>query len=403
MFGNRYHKSFDSIFKTTRDSIRFVRNEAVMQFIDLKAQYERIEEDVVKRVNSVLASQRYIMGPEVTEAEKRLAEFAGVKHCISCGSGTDALVISLMAIGLERTDAVFVPSFTFFASGESVSLAGGTPVFVDSDPATYNISVSDLKRAINRVKEEGRLTPRGIIPVDLFGQPADYDEINEIAEAEGLFVLEDAAQGFGSEYHGRKAGALSLVGATSFFPSKPLACYGDGGAIFTNDDGLAEMLKSVRVHGQGSSKYDNVRLGVNGRFDTIQAAVILSKLTVFEDEIEARQRIADAYTRRLEDVIKVPVVKSGRKSVWAQYTLEASSPEERDAIQAALSEEGIPTANYYPIPMHLSTAYKKLGYAKGDLPVCEAQAERVFSLPMHPYLEDEAIEKICTVVRGAIK
>lgn len=373
-----------------------------MQFIDLKTQYERIEEDVKNRVNNVLASQHYIMGPEVAEVEEKLAAFAGTKYCVSCGSGTDALVISLMAIGLEKTDAVFVPAFTFFASGESVSLAGGTPVFVDSDPDTYNMSVDDLKRAIKHVKEETNLTPKGIIPVDLFGQPADYDEISQIAEEEGLFILEDAAQGFGSEYHGKRAGSFGLVGATSFFPAKPLGCYGDGGAIFTDNEELVEKLKSVRVHGQGDSKYDNVRLGVNGRFDTIQAAVILSKLTIFEDEIEARQKVAHAYTERLKDVIKTPVIKKGNRSVWAQYTLEAESVEQKVAIQTALSEAGIPSANYYPIPMHLSTAYADLGYKKGDLPVCEAQAERVFSLPMHPYLEEEDIEKICSVVRSAL-
>ena len=373
-----------------------------MQFIDLKTQYERIQDDVVARVNSVLASQRYIMGPEVAEVEEKLAAFAGTKHCVSCGSGTDALVIALMAIGLQKTDAVFVPAFTFFASGESVSLAGGTPVFVDSDSDTYNMSVEDLRRAIKHVKEETDLTPKGIIPVDLFGQPADYDEISTIAEEEGLFILEDAAQGFGGEYKGRRAGSLGLVGATSFFPAKPLGCYGDGGAIFTDDDDLLEVLKSVRVHGQGGSKYDNIRLGINGRFDTIQAAVILSKLTIFEDEIEARQKVASAYTERLSDVIKTPVIRSDCKSVWAQYTLEAASPDQKKAIQDALADAGIPSANYYPIPMHLSTAYAHLGYKKGDLPVCERQAECVFSLPMHPYLDEASIEQICNVVRGVL-
>ncbi len=373
-----------------------------MQFIDLKTQYERIEADVVARVNGVLASQRYIMGPEVAEAEEKLAAFAGTKHCVSCGSGTDALVISLMAIGLEKTDAVFVPAFTFFASGESVSLAGGTPVFVDSEPDTYNMSVEDLKRAIRYTKENTDLTPKGIIPVDLFGQPANYDAIQAVAAEEGLFILEDAAQGFGGEYHGRRAGSLGLVGATSFFPAKPLGCYGDGGAIFTDDDDLLEVLKSVRVHGQGGSKYDNIRLGINGRFDTIQAAIILSKLTIFEDEIEARQKVAQAYTDRLHDVIKTPVVKDGCKSVWAQYTLEAASAEQKAAIQQALAAAGIPSANYYPIPMHLSTAFASLGYKKGDLPVCEAQAERVFSLPMHPYLDEGSIESICEVVRSVL-
>ncbi|MBR0403969.1 MAG: DegT/DnrJ/EryC1/StrS family aminotransferase [Eggerthellaceae bacterium] len=374
-----------------------------MQFIDLKTQYELIEADVVSRVTKVLASQRYIMGPEVAEAEEKLAEFAGTKYCVSCGSGTDALVISLMALGLKKSDAVFVPAFTFFASGESVTLAGGTPVFVDSDSDTYNMSVDDLKRAIKYVQEETDLTPKGIIPVDLFGQPADYDEINEIATQHGMFVLEDAAQGFGSTYHGKRAGSLSLVGATSFFPAKPLGCYGDGGAIFTDDADLCEVMKSVRVHGQGGSKYDNVRIGINGRFDTIQAAIILSKLTIFENEIDARQKVAAAYNERLSDVIKTPVVKDDRVSVWAQYTLEAKSEAEKVDIQKALTDAGIPSANYYPIPMHLSTAYAPLGYKKGDLPVCERQATRVFSLPMHPYLKEEEIATICDIVRSSVK
>lgn len=373
-----------------------------MQFIDLKTQFERIESDVVARVNSVLSSQRYIMGPEVAEVEEKLAAFAGTKHCISCGSGTDALVIALMAIGLKKTDAVFVPAFTFFASGESVTLAGGTPVFVDSDSQTYNISVTDLRRAIEQVKSEGNLTPKGIIAVDLFGQPADYDEIDAIAREYDLFVLEDAAQGFGATYHGKRTGSFGLAAATSFFPAKPLGCYGDGGAVFTDDDALADVMRSVRVHGQGGSKYDNVRIGINGRFDTIQAAVILSKLTVFEDEIEARQDVASWYTDKLSGVIKTPFIKDDRQSVWAQYTLEAASIEQKQRIQDALASAGIPSANYYPIPMHLSTAYADLGYQKGDLPVCEAQAERVFSLPMHPYLTIDEVKEICSVVKGAL-
>lgn len=373
-----------------------------MQFIDLKSQYERIKDDVDRRVISVLESQRYIMGPEVAEAEKKLADFAGTKHCFTCSSGTDALVISLMALGLQKSDAVFVPSFTFFASGESVTLAGGTPVFVDSDPDTFNMSLSSLKASIQRVKAEGVLSPKGIIAVDLFGQPADYDEIRALADAEGLFVLEDAAQSFGAMYKGKRAGSLADVAATSFFPAKPLGCYGDGGAIFTDDDALAEIISSVRVHGQGSSKYDNVRIGVNGRFDTIQAAIILAKLEIFPDEIEARNRIAGLYSEELAGFIQTPIVKEDRMSVWAQYTLAAANCTSREAIQAALAEAGIPSANYYPIPMHLSSAYSPLGYKIGDLPICEGLADRVFSLPMHPYLDDASVRKICAVLKEAL-
>ena len=270
-----------------------------MQFIDLKTQFERIEADVCKRVDEVLHSQRYIMGPQIAEMEEKLAAYAGTKYAFSCSSGTDALVIPLMAYDLAKDDAVFVPSFTFFASGESVTLAGGTPVFVDSDPESYNIAPEDLERAIEAVLEEGKLNPRGIIAVDLFGRLADYGAIKAIAEKHDLFVLEDAAQGFGASRAGKRAGSFGNVAATSFFPAKPLGCYGDGGAIFTDDDDLAQMIRSIRVHGQGSDKYDNVRIGVNGRMDTIQAAVILSKLQIFDDEIVARNRVAAAYTERL--------------------------------------------------------------------------------------------------------
>lgn len=373
-----------------------------MQFIDLKTQYERIEADVNRRIKEVLESQRYINGPALQEAEQKLAEFAGVKHCLSCSSGTDALVIPLMGKGLERSDAVFVPAFTFFASGESVTLAGGTPVFVDSESDTYNISPSDLERAIADTIEKGELNPRGIIAVDLFGQPADFDEIQQIADKYNLFVIEDAAQGFGGTYRGKRAGSLAEIGATSFFPAKPLGCYGDGGAIFTDDDNIFELLESIRVHGQGTTKYDNVRIGINGRFDTIQAAVILAKLEVFEDEIKLRNDVAASYSEKLDGYIKIPLVRPGNVSVWAQYTLEAKDESEKNRIQNALSEKGIPSANYYPIPMHLSTAYASFGYQEGDLPVCEAQAKRVFSIPMHPYLDSASIELICNTIKGAL-
>ena len=371
-----------------------------MQFIDLKTQFERIEADVCKRVDEVLHSQRYIMGPQIAEMEEKLSAYAGTKYAFSCSSGTDALVIPLMAYDLAKDDAVFVPSFTFFASGESVTLAGGTPVFVDSDPESYNIAPEDLERAIEAVLEEGKLNPRGIIAVDLFGRLADYGAIKAIAEKHDLFVLEDAAQGFGASRAGKRAGSFGNVAATSFFPAKPLGCYGDGGAIFTDDDDLAQMIRSIRVHGQGSDKYDNVRIGVNGRMDTIQAAVILSKLQIFDDEIVARNRVAAAYTERLFDVLRTPSVPEGEVSVWAQYTVQAEDRAQRDKIMEGLKAQGIPTACYYPIPMHLSTAYASFGYQKGDLPVCEAAAERVFSLPMHPYLSEAEIDDICAKLKA---
>lgn len=374
-----------------------------MQFIDLKTQFERIEDDVFSRVSTVLQSQKYVMGPEIAELEEKLAEYAGVRHAISCSSGTDALVIPLMGYDLKATDAVFVPSFTFFASAESITLAGGTPVFVDSDATTFNLSPADLDRAIDETLAEGKLTPRGIITVDLFGQPADYDEILAIADKHGLFVIEDAAQGFGGEYKGAKAGSFGNVASTSFFPAKPLGCYGDGGAIFTDDDDLAELIKSIRVHGQGSDKYDNVRIGVNGRLDSIQAAVLLSKLAIFDSEVEARNRVANAYSERLSDVLAVPAVTNGKLSVWAQYTLVAKDADERTAIIDACKAAGVPTAIYYPIPIHLSTAYKSLGYKLGDLPVCEDLANRVFSIPMHPYLQESDIEQIVAAVKEGLR
>ncbi|MEF9841679.1 MAG: DegT/DnrJ/EryC1/StrS family aminotransferase [Raoultibacter sp.] len=369
-----------------------------MQFIDLHTQFERIENDVCDRVLAVLRSQKYIMGPEVGELEEKLAAFAGVKHAITCSSGTDALVIPLMSYNLTKTDAVFVPSFTFFASAEAITLAGGTPVFLDSDEETFNLSIPSLIEAIEKAKAEG-LTPRGIVAVDLFGQLADYDAIDKIAKENSLFVLEDAAQGFGASCNGKRAGSFGDVGATSFFPAKPLGGYGDGGAIFTNDDALAAAIKSIRVHGQGTDKYDNVRIGVNGRFDTIQAAVLLSKLEIFESEIEARNVVAAAYTEQLGDVLVTPHIGEGKISAWAQYTVIAKDEAQRIRIMDGLKESGIPTATYYPIPAHLSTAYKSLGYKLGSLPVCEGMAKRVFSLPMHPYLAMEDIKTITTRIK----
>ena len=312
-----------------------------MDFIDLGRQYEVIKDKVDARIKKVLESRMFIMGPEVLELEERLAKFTGRKYCLTCSSGTDALLIPLMAYELSKNDAVFVPSFTFFASAETVNLAGATPVFVDID-STFNMSPESLENEIKKVLEEGKLTPKGIVPVDLFGRSADYDRILPIAEKYGLFVLEDAAQGFGGSLHGKRNGAFGDVSATSFFPAKPLGCYGDGGAIFTDDEDLYKKMKSIRVHGSGSDRYDNVRLGMNGRMDTIQAAVVLAKLDIFEYELQARQNVAEWYEQELKDSYIVPERDPEFFSSWAQYTLLAKNEDERSKIIAGMKEKNIP-------------------------------------------------------------
>ncbi|WP_139651415.1 DegT/DnrJ/EryC1/StrS family aminotransferase [Raoultibacter phocaeensis] len=373
-----------------------------MQFIDLKTQFERIEEDVITRVNAVLRSQRYIMGPEVQKLEEQLADFAGTKHAFTCASGTDALVIPLMAYELAESDAVFVPSFTFFASAESITLAGGTPIFVDIDESTFNIDPVHLENEIERVLGEGKLKPRGVMPVDLFGRLADYDAIWRIADKYDLFVIEDACQGFGASLSGKRACSFGNVGATSFFPAKPLGCYGDGGAIFTDDDELASLIMSIRVHGQGVDKYDNVRIGVNGRFDAIQAAIVLAKLQVFEDELIRRAQVAQYYTEHLSDILRTPTVPEQSVSAWAQYTLVAEDAEQRTKILSGMKEKGVPSAVYYPVPIHRSTAYRNLGYEDVSLPVSEALASKVFSIPMHPYLNEKDMDKVVDAIKGSL-
>lgn len=372
-----------------------------MQFIDLKKQYHLLEADMNKRIFQVLEHQHFIMGPEIQKMEEKLAEFTGRKYAFSCSSGTDALVIPLMAMELSKTDAVFVPSFTFFSSGECVALVGATPVFVDCDE-TYNISPAELRKAIEKTLEEGKLTPRGIIPVDLFGLPADYDEILAIAKEYNLFVLEDAAQGFGGEYHGKRAGSFGDVSTTSFFPAKPLGCYGDGGAIFTDDDDMAEKIYSIRVHGQGSSRYDNIRIGMNARMDTLQAAVILSKLEVFEEEIAKRQIVAKQYCEELKDSFLLPVIPDDRLSVWAQFTLQAENEKQRDEIIQKMKEYDIPIMVYYILPLHMQTAFQYLNYQAADLPKCAEYSKKVFSVPMHPYLSREDITFICDKLKSCI-
>jgi dTDP-4-amino-4,6-dideoxygalactose transaminase len=370
-------------------------------FIDLAAQRQRLGKSIDEAVSRVLAHCQFINGPEVTALEKALADFSGARHVVSCASGTDALLMVLMAKQVGPGDAVLCPSFTFCATGEAVALTGATPVFVDVDEATFNMDSGSLKRGIATARQRG-LEPVAVIPVDLFGQSADHDAIGEIAAAEGLFVLDDAAQGFGASYKGRRVGTFGLATATSFFPAKPLGCFGDGGAIFTDDADLAETLRSIRVHGQGSDKYDNVRLGLTGRLDTMQAAVLIEKLKIFEDEIEARNRVAERYARGLGNVVTVPRLASGCTSVWAQYTIRLPQGTNRDGFAAALKAQGIPTAIYYPKSMHQQTAYRDFPVADGGLPASEKLSDDVISLPMHAYLDEPAQDRIIGAVRAAL-
>jgi dTDP-4-amino-4,6-dideoxygalactose transaminase len=369
-------------------------------FIDIAAQRRRLGKSVDEAVGRVLAHCQFINGPEVKQLEAALAAFSGAKHVVTCASGTDALLMVLMAKGVGRGDAVLCPSFTFCATGEAVALTGATPVFVDVDEATFNIDANSLKRGIATAQKLG-LEPRAVIPVDLFGQSADHDVIGAIAEAEGIFVLDDAAQAFGASYKGRRLGTFGLATATSFFPAKPLGCFGDGGAIFTDDGELAETLRSVRVHGQGSDKYDNVRLGLTGRLDTMQAAILIEKLKIFDDEIAARNKVAARYAQGLGNVVTVPRVASGCTSVWAQYTIRLPHGSDRDSFAAKLKAQGIPTAIYYPKSMHQQTAYRDFPAADGGLPASESLSSDVISLPMHAYLDEPTQERIIKAVRGA--
>jgi dTDP-4-amino-4,6-dideoxygalactose transaminase len=368
-------------------------------FIDIAAQRRRLGPAVEQAVARVLAHCQFVNGPEVAALEAALSAYSGAKHVVTCASGTDALLMVLMAKGIGRGDAVLCPSFTFCATGEAVALTGATPLFVDVDETTFNIDAASLKRGIATAKRLG-LKPRGVIPVDLFGQSADYDAVVAVADAEGIFVLDDAAQGFGASYKGRRLGGMGLITATSFFPAKPLGCYGDGGAIFTDDAALAETLRSIRVHGQGSDKYDNVRLGLTGRLDTIQAAVLIEKLKIFDDEIAARNKVADRYAQGLGNVVSVPRLAKGHTSVWAQYTIRLPAGTDRDAFAAALKAQGVPTAIYYPKSMHQQTAYKDFPVADGGLPVCERLSSDVISLPMHAYLDEVSQDRVIQAVRG---
>ena len=367
-------------------------------FIDLAAQRRRIGSRMDEAILRVVNHGGYIMGPEVKQFEADLSAFCGAKHVISCANGTDALALVLMAKSVKPGQAILCPSFTFAATAEVVAWLGAVPIFVDCLPETFNMDPASLEFGINTARQLG-LQPVGVIPVDLFGQPADYDAIEAICAREDLWILCDAAQSFGASYRGRKLGTIGTATSTSFFPAKPLGCYGDGGAVFTNDDELAAIMRSLRVHGQGSDKYDNVRIGMNGRLDTMQAAVLIEKLKIFPDEIAARDRVAKRYNEMLGDVVAVPVVAEGNTSVWAQYTMRVPN---RDALAAALKAKGIPTAIYYPKPLHQQTAYSKFPCAGNGVPVSERLAGEVLSLPMHPYLEESVQDRIITAVREAL-
>lgn len=371
-----------------------------IHFIDLEAQRNRIALDINQRIAKVLNRGDFIMGLEVAELEDKLATWVGSRRCLTCANGTDALQIALMAYGVGPGDAIFVPSFTFIATAEIISLLGATPIFVDSEEDTFNLSTTNLKQLISNFKKRWpQLNPRGIIPVDLFGQPADYDAINEIARDHGMFVLEDAAQSFGSTYKGHRSCGITGIATTSFFPAKPLGCYGDGGAIFCDDQELTNIIDSIRVHGKGVHKYESIRIGVNSRLDTIQAAILLSKFSILEDEIVKRNKVASIYTERLSKYVTTPIVRNDRTSVWAQYSI---LHDDRDSLISHLKAAGIPTAIYYATPLHLQPAFAALGYKPGDLPICESVSRRIVSLPMHPYLTIEIQNQIIDGIIGGI-
>lgn len=356
----------------------------MIQFIDLAAQYKHLKARIDKRIQNVLDHGQYIMGPEVQELEGKLAEYVGVKHVITCANGTDALTLAMMVLEIKEGDAIFCPTFTFFATAEVIAYEGATPVFVDSDETTFNICPVDLEKRIQATIVEGKLIPKAIIAVDLFGLPANYLELQKIADKYDIKLVEDAAQGFGGEINGKRAGSFGDIATTSFFPAKPLGCYGDGGAIFTNDDEYAELLRSYRVHGKGKDKYDNVRIGMNSRLDTIQAAILLEKLAEFPIELINRNKIAEKYETTLSSKVKTPKVPEDYLSSWAQYTVVS---EDRDADIAKYKAQGVPTMVYYGTCMHQQTAFEMLDYQEGDFPVAEKLARSVFSLPMHSYMD----------------
>ena len=389
-----------------------------MQFIDLAIQQNRIRDKLLQNIQTVMDHGKYIMGPEIKDLEEKLSSYVGVKHAIACSSGTDALLLALMAFDVGPGDAIFTTPFTFIATAEVISILGATPVFIDIDPRTFNIDPTRLEQAVSALisadpalhplpshstarDQHLKLSAKGIIAVDLFGLPADYNKINAIAQKHGLFVIEDAAQSFGAEYNEKKACSLGQIACTSFFPAKPLGCYGDGGMSFTDDQGKAQILRSLMVHGKGTHKYDNVRIGINGRLDTLQAAILLAKLNIFPEEIRLRQQVAKRYTELLVNCasITAPVIPEGYRCAWAQYSVLAKDGGHRSIFQEKLEKNGIPTAIYYLKPLHLQTAFRFLGYKKGNFPISEDCASRIFSLPMHPYLKAEEQGRIAKILR----
>ncbi|MCF8102772.1 MAG: DegT/DnrJ/EryC1/StrS family aminotransferase [Desulfarculaceae bacterium] len=383
-----------------------------MQFIDLAAQQKRIRKKIEQNLKRVLDHGAYVMGPEVDELEQRLAGMAGVKHALGCASGTDALLLALMALGIGPGDAVLVPSFTFFASAETVSLVGAVPVFVDISSEDFNLDPVKLERAVVALRKNdprlhplpelggGPLKPKAVIAVDLYGLPADYAAINRIADNEGLTVIEDAAQSLGGSRQGKAAGSLGAVGCTSFYPAKPLGAYGEAGMVFTDDDDLAGTMTSLRVHGSGHHSYEHLYIGLNARMDTMQGAVLLAKLVIFSEELELRAQAAARYTELLaESQVETPALPEGCASAWAQYTVLAKDHEHRAALRDKLAEADVPTAVHYPAPVHLQPVYEHLGYRQGDFPVAEFTAGRVFSLPMHPYLKPADQKKIAGLLQ----
>ena len=373
-----------------------------MEFRDLKRQFKALQPEMDAAIREAAASGAFIMGPQVRELEARLAEYVGVKHCLTCASGTDALTLALKALGIGPGDAVFVPDFTFFATAETVALEGATPIFVDVREETFNLDAEDLEQKVAATRKEGKLQPKAVIAVDLFGLPADYPAIRRVTDRYGLYLVEDGAQGFGGEIGSHRACSFGDISTTSFFPAKPLGCYGDGGAVFTDNDEWAALMNSYRVHGKGDNKYDNVRIGLNSRLDTLQAAVLLVKFYAFERyEWQAVQEAAERYTTQLKEVIATPVIPEGFHSSWAQYTLRLRDAAQRDAVQTFLKEKGIPAMVYYPKPMHLQTAFA--GLAAADIcPVASRLCMQVLSLPMHPYITSEEISAVCDALRSAL-
>ena len=373
-----------------------------MEFRDLRKQYQVLEKQMNSAMIQAVSDGHYIMGKQVLELEEVLADYVGVKHCISCGNGTDALLLALMAWGVQKGDAVFVPDFTFFASAEVVAALGATPIFVDVDMSTYNLDPHKLEVAILETRKRTSLTPKAVVAVDLFGQPADYDRSRNIGAQYGLLLLEDGAQGFGGRIDDRKACSFGDMATTSFFPAKPLGCYGDGGAIFTDHDEWAQILRSLRVHGKGTDKYDNIRIGMNSRLDTIQAAILLVKFEAFNQyELREVNRVAEQYRRLLPDTVIQPMVPEGYVSSWAQYTIQLGNKSERDALQAYLKKQEIPSMVYYPKPMHCQTAFQHIQDGM-EYPVTDRLCSTVLSLPMHPYMSEEEIIRVSTAIQSFI-